>query len=315
MRVLVTGISGFVGRRLARRLIAAGDEVSGVVLSHAETGVALVDRRARLHEAHLLDARALSEVVRAFHPEVVIHLGGLSAVGASWTRIAEYYQVNVQGTQNVLAALRGLGDECRLILASSAEVYGRVDATELPLTEERELRPPSPYALTKAASELLALREGGIVVRSFNLVGAGQSPGFALPDFASQLARIAREQATPVLRVGNLEARRDFLHVEDGAAGYQILVERGERGGVYNLASESSLSIRELLDRLIAVTGLEVEVRCDPERMRPVDVPVLEGDASRLRELGWRPRHTVEEAVRELWEEAQREVAADESTV
>jgi GDP-4-dehydro-6-deoxy-D-mannose reductase len=213
----------------------------------------------------------------------------------------------VLGTRHLVAALAG---GAPAVLASSAEVYGRVEPAELPLAEDRELRPPSPYALTKACAELLVLDAGGLVMRSFNLLGPGQAEGFVLPDFASQLARIERREAPPVLRVGSLEARRDFLHVDDGVAGYETLARRGERGRIYNLASGTSLSIRELLDRLIALTGLDVEVRQDPGRVRPVDVPVLEGDGSRLRALGWSPRLGVEQALRDLWDEVRAASAA-----
>jgi GDP-4-dehydro-6-deoxy-D-mannose reductase len=155
----------------------------------------------------------------------------------------------------------------------------------------------------------MVLAEGGIVVRSFNLLGPGQSEGFVLPDFAHQLVRISRGGAPSVLHVGNLEARRDFLHVDDGVAGYETLVRRATAGQIYNLASGSSLSIRQLLDRLIALTGLEVEVRLDPERVRPVDVPVLEGDSGRLRALGWAPCRSVEQALSDLWDEVQATAA------
>ena len=300
MKVLITGVSGFVGRRLARRLIDAGDDVAGLVLSREDPDTASVDPRVLVVCADLLDTRALARAVEAAEPEAIVHLGGLSAVGASWDRVADYYRVNVLGTRHLLAAAPS---GARLLLASSAEVYGAVEPTELPLVEDQPLRPPSPYALTKACSELLVLREGGMVVRSFNLLGAGQARGFVLPDFATQLAAIARGESPPVLRVGNLEARRDFLHVEDGASGYQTLMRRGEQGEVYNLASGRALSIRELLVRLIAISGVEVVVRQDPERMRPVDVPVLEGSAARLAALGWRAERSVDEALAELWDE------------
>ncbi|HVS14421.1 MAG TPA: GDP-mannose 4,6-dehydratase [Thermoanaerobaculia bacterium] len=300
MNLLVTGVSGFVGRRLVRQLLRAGDRVCGLVLDLGEADALGVDPAVRLLQADLLDPRAVGRAVEAAAPELVVHLGGLSAVGASWTRIPDYYRVNVLGTRHLVSAVAGA---VPVVLASSAEVYGRVAAEDLPLVEDRELRPPSPYALTKACAEILVLEAGGLVVRSFNLLGPGQAEGFVLPDFANQLARIERREAPPVLHVGSLEARRDFLHVDDGVAGYEAVVRRGEPGDVYNLASGSSLSIRELLDRLIALTGLEVEVRQDPGRTRPVDVPVLEGDNRRLRGLGWSPRFSVERALRDLWDE------------
>src|SRR5262249_39156198 len=138
-------------------------------------------------------------------------------------------------------------------------------------------------------------------VRAFNLVGPGQAPAFALPAFAAQLAAIRRGDQEPVLKVGNLSARRDFVHVDDGVAAFRLLAEKGEPGGTYNLASGRACSIGEALPRLQAVSGVDARVETDPERMRPVDLPLLLGDNRRLQALGWRPERTLEEALADLW--------------
>jgi GDP-4-dehydro-6-deoxy-D-mannose reductase len=145
------------------------------------------------------------------------------------------------------------------------------------------------------------------VVRSFNLVGSGQSRLFALPSFARQLAGIARGEREPVLEVGNLAARRDFLHVDDGAEGYRLLVERGRPGEVYNLGGGEALSIAEALDRLRSISGVAARIEVDRERLRPSDLPLLLGDSGRLRALGWAPRRTVDQALADLWREASSE--------
>ena len=140
------------------------------------------------------------------------------------------------------------------------------------------------------------------MVRVFNLIGPGQSPTFALPAFAAQLAAIRSVERDPVLRVGNLAARRDFVHVDDGAAGLALLIEKGHRGEIYNLALGASRSIAEALDSLLVIAGVPARVEVDPERMRPLDNPLLCGDSSRSRALGWAPRHTVEDALKDLWQ-------------
>jgi GDP-4-dehydro-6-deoxy-D-mannose reductase len=140
-----------------------------------------------------------------------------------------------------------------------------------------------------------------VVARAFNLIGPGQTPAFALPAFAQQLAAIHREKSEAVLRVGNLSARRDFVHVDDGAAAFRLLAEKGEPGGVYNIASGKALSIAEALERLMAVSGVAARVEQDPERMRPVDLPLLLGDAGRLRALGWSPESSADDALGALW--------------
>ena len=299
MRVLVTGVGGFVGTALARRLAAGGDEVLGTYLGDAPPVPG-----AELRPLDILDATAVERIARDFRPEVVVHLAGLSQVGESWKRPDEYFQVNVLGAENLLAAAAAVG-EPRFLLASSAEVYGRVPADEQPIAETRRVAPRNPYALTKAAAERLTLAAGGIVVRMFNIVGPGQAEIFALPSFARQLAAAGAGPAR--LLVGNLEARRDFLHLEDALSGYATLIERGRPGGVYNLGSGEAASIRRALDLLIDVAGIEAEIEVDPERLRPVDVELTRADSPSLRALGWRPERSLRQALEELWASVSRD--------
>jgi GDP-4-dehydro-6-deoxy-D-mannose reductase len=296
MHVLITGVSGFVGPRLARNLLEHGHRVSGTYLD-APPKLDGVD----LFQADLLDPASLERALHASSPDAIVNLAGLSHVGESWNRPGEYFRVNVLGTENLLDAA---GSERQVVVVSSAEVYGPVPEGEQPLSEERLPDPRSPYALTKAAAERIALARGAVVARSFNMVGPGQTPNFALPGFASQLAVIAasaREGPEPVLQVGNLTARRDFIHIDDGADAFRILAERGRPGRLYNIASGTAISIGEALDRLLAVSGVQAEVQEDPARMRPVDLPLLLGDSHRLRQLGWAPRRSLDDALADLW--------------
>lgn len=295
MRALITGVSGFVGRRLAARLLAAGDTVAGFYVGERPEL-----EGADLFEADVLDREAIVTGVSRAAPDVVFHLAGLSHVGDSWRAMGEYFRVNVLGTEVLLEAAAGR----RVVLASSGEVYGPVVASEQPIRENRLPDPRTPYALTKAAAERLAIGAGAIIVRAFNLVGAGQARRFALPTFAAQLAAIARGEREPVLAVGNLEARRDFLHIDDAVAGFRRVAAQGAAGEIYNLGSGEAVSIREALDRLLALSGVDARLAVDPERVRPVDLPLLRADTARLRALGWRLERTLDEALSELWSEA-----------
>jgi len=295
MRILVTGISGFIGCHLARELASAGFVLHGLA-----TDSGLCDTEVEYFDVDLLDEAGLERVVDRCAPEVVVHLAGLSHVGESWRRPGDYYRVNFVGTRNLLRAVGG----ARMIFASSAEVYGVVPESEQPIGEDRPLDPRSPYAMTKACAETLALEAGAIVVRAFPVVGAGQSRQFALPSFAAQLAAIRRGEREAVLRVGDLSPRRDFLHVCDAASALRALVERGEPGRIYNLASGEAHSIGEMLDRLRAISGVSVEVEPDESRMRPVDIPLLLGDAGRLGALGWTPSRGLDRALDEIWRAA-----------
>jgi GDP-4-dehydro-6-deoxy-D-mannose reductase len=298
MHVLITGIGGFIGPRLARNLLEHGHRVSGTWLENTppppQSGIL---EGADLYHADLMDRNSLDLVFEAAKPDAVVHLAGLSHVGESWKRPGEYFRVNVLGTENLL----DFAGDRTVVFASSAEVYGPVPVEQQPIHEERLPDPRSPYALTKAAAERLAMAHGAVVARAFNLVGPGQAPGFALPSFAGQLAAICRGEMEPVLKVGNLSARRDFVHVDDGADAFRVLIESGHPGRIYNIASEQAVSITEALERLCAVSGVQPRVEQDPERMRPVDLPLLLGDNGRLRKLGWEPRRTLDQALSDLW--------------
>ena len=293
MRVLITGISGFLGKHLAAALLFAEHEVSGIRLDEGKP----IERVAE-HRVDILDVPSLNAVVAELRPDVIVHLAALSHVKRSWEQVPEFFSVNVLGVENVLAAAATAG--ARVIFASSSEVYGLVPADEQPISECRGPAPRNPYALTKAAGERLVLSAGGVVVRTFNLIGPGQESTFALPSFAKQLAAHAEGERVTV-RVGNLEARRDFVHVSDGAEGFATLVDSPTAAGVYNLGRGSAVSIREALDRLIAISGQDVAVEVDPERLRPIDVPILCADASKLEALGWRPRRDLDQALEDLW--------------
>lgn len=299
MHVLITGIGGFVGPRLARNLVEHGHQVSGTCQAGAPPLASPLLEGIELHHADLLDPDSLERAVHAVQPDAIVNLAGLSHVGDSWKRPGEYFRVNVLGTENLLAA----AGNCSVVCVSSAEVYGPVPEGEQPLHEERLPDPRSPYALTKAAAERIALARGAVVARAFNLAGPGQARGFALPAFACQLAAISRGEVARVVKVGNLTARRDFVHVDDGADAFRILAERGRPGRVYNIASGHAVSIAEALDRLRGISGIQAEVQEDPDLLRPVDIPLLQGDARRLRQLGWEPRRTLDDALADLWHE------------
>ncbi len=293
MRVLVTGVGGFVGTALARRLAADGDRVLGTYLG-SEPCAEGVD----LRPADVLDRPSLERLLAGFAPDAVVHLAGFSHVGESWQRPDDYFRVNVLGAENVLAAAGG----CRLLLASSAEVYGRVPEAEQPIGEDRMVAPRNPYAMSKAAAERLVLAAGGTVVRMFNIIGPGQAEDFALPSFARQLAAAGAGPA--VLKVGNLEARRDFLHVDDAVEAYATLIRHGEPGGVYNLGGGEAVSIQEALDVLIEIAGIEVEVEVEEARLRPNEIELTRADNRRLRELGWQPERSLRRALEDLWTQA-----------
>ena len=301
MRALVIGVSGFVGRHLADHLRAAGDAVVGV--DRADGSVDILDRS------------RVDAAVRDAQPDVVYHLAGWSDVGGSWSAPVETLRANAEGTLNVLLCCADLGVP-RVLAVSSADIYGVVTDNELPLDESAPLRPVSPYAASKVAADFLALqawlgrKQGVIRIRAFNHLGPGQSTKFVAPAIAERIARNELEGGDEV-PVGNISARRDFTDVRDVVRAYRLLAEHGEAGQVYNVCSGQTLAISDLAERLISLAARPMVLRRDSALERAVDIPVLCGDYTKLREaVGWKPEIAIEQTLADLLDDMRARVRA-----
>ena len=306
MRVLITGVSGFVGPHLVERL-ADGDtgvEMYGLQRWRSPAAELPPPPVLRMIEGDLLDQASLLRALEASRPDAVFHLAASSSVASSWGTPSEVMQVNVLGTLNLLEGARQLGLDAPIVMACSAEAYGRLEPAELPIREEQPFRPVSPYGVSKAAVDLLgfqyfqAFRLRTIRLRFFNHFGPGQPSRFVVASLARQIAEIEADLRPPRLSVGNLEVRRDFVDVRDAAHAYALAASRGAAGEVYNVASGEARSIRDVLDRLLALTDATIEVSFDPSRLRPAELEALEGNAERFRRAtGWEPRIPFEQTL------------------
>ena len=285
--VLVTGAGGFAGSHLVELLQARGP-------------VTTWTRRT----VDLLDRSAVMDGIRNLRPTHVYHCAGSPQVATSWRDAATPLSTNIIGTHHLLEALHAAGCRARVLIPGSATVYA---PSNHPIREDAVVKPASPYALSKLGQELLALRgavEDGVDVvltRSFNHIGPGQSADFAISSFARQIAVIEHGVSEPVLRVGNLDAERDFADVRDVVRAYVDLMDRGTPQTIYNVASGVGRSIRSMLDALLARATVKVRVEIDPDRLRPHDVPRLVGDFGRLRKAtGWEPSIPIEQTLDDL---------------
>ncbi len=319
MKALVTGASGFVGQYLVKHLLESGDTVVACHSTSEVTGKSpfLVNHpehksildRVQWEPINIADPNSVFPLIRAIRPEVVYHLAGIAFVPEAEENFERALSINVTGTYNIYRASELYGDRTTIVLVSSAEVYGRVTPQDLPLSESTALRPCNNYSLTKVMAEQVAarfansLKVRSVIARPFNHIGAGQNERFVAPNFARQLAEIAESGCAPVLRVGNLDSRRDFTDVRDIVRGYRLAAEKG--AGVYNLGSGQAVSIETVLRTLIDVAGLKVSLEHDPERMRPSEVPEVRADIAKAgRELGWTPHYKLEDTLREVYAHA-----------
>jgi GDP-4-dehydro-6-deoxy-D-mannose reductase len=291
VRALVTGAGGFVGVHLVRHLEQEGDDV--VELERRNDGI------------DIADADALTEAVVAAKPEAVYHLAGAADVGGSWAAPRETFLANALGTLNVLEASREAGAE-RVLAVTSADVYGRVTSDELPLGEDRPLRPVSPYAASKVAADALAQqawlghRLPVIRVRAFNHLGPGQSDRFVAPSLAARIARNERDGCDEV-PIGNMTPRRDVTDVRDVVRAYRLLMEAGEPGAVYNVCRGSAVSVQQIAQALLAMATRPMRLVSDPALQRPVDIPVLVGDNTALRAAtGWEPTIPLDQTLSDV---------------
>jgi GDP-4-dehydro-6-deoxy-D-mannose reductase len=322
---LVTGACGFVGRHLVSELVSAGCTVCATdILEEAPEVLSGV----RYRPCDLLDQGRVEALLDEWRPEAVYHLAARSSAAQSFEDPAGTLETNLFGTLNILEAVRWIVERSpdrrfRILTVGSSEEYGRRSPDEMPLTEDSRIEPVSPYAVSKAAQGMLVLqyrRSYGIdcvITRSFSHTGPGQSERFVLPAFSRQCAEIAAGLKDPVLRVGNLEVVRDFLDVRDVVRAYRLLMEKGRSGTIYNVCSGHGLALDEALRKLTESVPGSVSVETDPGLLRPVDVPVMIGDSSRLkRDTGWEPEIGVDRMLADLtsyWERVVVPSTADDS--
>ena len=296
MKALITGGTGFVGPYLATHCRELGDDV--VALDRS--GDDLLD---------ITDRDAVRDAFAEHAPEVVYHLAALTHVGDSWADPAEVFRVNIDGTAHVLDAARATRVR-RVIVVGSAEEYGRVEPADLPLREDAPLRPSTPYGVSKIAASFLALQAhlahglDVVRVRPFSHTGPGQTDRFLVPALAARIAaaELGDDDEIPA---GNLDPVRDVSDVRDIVRAYRLLADRGEAGEIYNVCSGTGVSVREIAERLIASARRPLRLRIDPDLVRPVEVPRLVGDASRLHAAtGWTCEISLEETLAAVLDDA-----------
>ncbi len=316
MTILITGVTGFIGRHLARALQDAG-RASVWGLARAPAGASPLDAPERLLPGDVTDAAWVRQALTRLRPAQCFHLAGQSRDGASWRDPRSTYDVNVGGQLNVLEALREAAPACRVLIASSSAAYGFMPGERL--AETQALQPVSPYGVSKAAQDLMGRQYARseqlsvLVTRNFNVIGPGQPARFAVSSFARQIAEAEAGLRPPVLEVGNLDVARDFLDVRDLVRAWQLILAQGQSGEAYNVASGRVRSLRVVVDLLLAQAAVPVQVKAQRRRWRnpATDPPVLRADIGKLRALGsWTPAWTLERTLRDLLDHWRARVAA-----
>jgi len=301
-KALITGIAGFAGSHLAEHLLENGWEVAGLERAGASlTSLEKIAGRIAVEECDIVNTAGVARVFDKLTPDVVFHLAATSFIPSAEDAPQLAFDINVKGSLNILEGCHRHIARARIILISSASVYGAVPPEKMPLTEDH---PPSPmdfYALTKLCAEELSRYYHRVhalpvvILRPFNHIGPRQSQNFVSSSFAFQIAEIEAGKRPPILNVGNLDAARDFTDVRDMVRAYRLAAEKCEVGQVYNICSGRALTIREILHRMLRLTKARIEIGEDAQRLRKSDIPLLYGDCSRfLRETGWRPEHDID---------------------
>lgn len=309
MRALVTGVSGFVGGHLCEHLAAEGDQVVGISASGRwPAALSHLARDVRIERFDLIEVgeSELADLIRRKQPEVIYHLAAQSNPQQSVADPRGTWALNLGGTLNLLEAVKASGLAPRVLLVSSGTCYGDPAPEFIPVREDCPLRPNNPYAASKAAADLLGIQHhlahktDAMIVRPFNHAGPRQSPRYVLAALAAQVAAVEAGRKECV-EVGNLEVVRDFTDVRDVVRGYRLLALQGAAGEIYNLGSGRGTKIADALEHLRTLAARPVDVRIDPARVRPVDLPFLVADASKLRAAtGWEPAYSIERTLADM---------------
>ena len=299
---LVIGAAGFVGNYLIEEMVKNGMEAYATKLPHEK----LENQNAKVYDLDIMDKDAIVSLLFEVRPDYIFHLAAQSSVGLAWKNPGLTIDVNIKGGVNVMDAIRELFYKPRVLLIGSGEEYGHIQPGETPICEENHLRPGNIYAATKVCQNMIgsiyskAYDMELMMVRAFNHIGPGQAPMFVVSDFCKQVAEIEKGLREPVMRVGNLAAKRDFTDVRDVVRAYVLLVQAGTAGETYNVGSGNAQAIQEILDLIVSMSEVEIQVEVDPNKLRPVDVPIIEADITKLNRLtGWQPQIPLKETIKE----------------
>lgn len=299
---LVIGAAGFVGNYLINEMHANDMETYATKLPYEK----FENPHAKVYDLDIMDKDAIVALLFEIRPDYIFHLAAQSSVGLAWKNPGLTVDVNIKGSLNVMDAIRELFYKPRVLLIGSGEEYGHIQPGETPITETNLLRPGNIYAATKACQNMIgniyskAYDMELMMVRAFNHIGPGQAPMFVVSDFCKQVAEIEKGLREPVMKVGNLAAKRDFTDVRDVVKAYVGLVQKGLSGETYNVGSGNAQEIREILNLIISKSNTDITVEIDPNKLRPVDVPIIEADITKLNQLtGWKPQIPLEQTIQE----------------
>lgn len=307
-KVLITGASGFVGNYLAQHLLELDNaEIHGTYLIDDSKEKSPVKDKITFHKVDLLSAQETDGLVAKVMPDEVYHLAAMASVSASFKDPIGTFHSNIDAELNLFESLRKNNlFTTKILITGSAEEYGYIRQEDLPVDETTQLKPSSPYAVSKIAQDFLGLqyfisyKMPIFRMRPFNHVGPGQGPGFVLADFARQVAMIEAGKAEPVIKVGNMDAKRDFTDVRDMVKLYPRILEKGTPGDVYNAGSGTSHKIQEIMDILLSLVKIDITVEKDPSKLRPSDIPEVVADSTKIMEItGWKPEIAFEKTIKD----------------
>jgi GDP-4-dehydro-6-deoxy-D-mannose reductase len=308
-KILVTGASGFAGSHLLDYLISNNvDNICGTYYSNS--GIENLEKikdKIELFQVDLTDEKQTQELIEKIKPDLIYHLAAFASAAGSFSSPNKTVLNNISSELNLLEAVKKNNlTNTKILIISSAEVYGGVDKDELPITEETKFNPTNPYAVSKLTQDFLGRQYSQsdnmniVIARPFNHIGSRQSPDFVVSSFAKKIVEIEKGKREPVFPVGNLEAKRDFTDVRDMVRAYVLLMEQGEAGQAYNIGSGTSYKISEILQMLLDLSSIKVEITTDKSLFRPIDNPDLVCDYSKLKNLtGWEPRIKIEETLKD----------------
>lgn len=304
MKALIIGAAGFVGSYLIQHL---KDDLHWEVIATKLPQETITIEDIEIYNLDILKKDCILPLLQSIHPDMILHLAAQSSVGVSWKNPALTIDINIKGSIYVLDAIRGLDYKPRVLLIGSGEEYGHILPTETPIREETILRPGNIYAATKACQNMLgkiyadAYQMDIISVRAFNHIGPNQAPLFVVSDFCKQVAEIEVGQKEPVIYVGNLSAARDFTDVRDVVRAYGLLLQHGIAGETYNVGSGHAIKIENILNQILLQSKVTIQVEVDSTKLRPVDVPIIEADTTKLYQCTkWKPEISIDETISDV---------------